>query len=136
MTMPPMTSGPSNQFLNARAEIALETETPESWLELSSSSPSSSATESAFQLSTTTPGEEGLGSAYLFVDNNDKQAAVRLRSALATRKHRKLKLSKVAELEEKLRVMENEKNAWKRKAEFWRKALGENHIMSTPSIRS
>jgi hypothetical protein len=54
------------------------------------------ATDSSFQLSSSTPEEDGLGSAYLFVDNSDKETAARLRNALATRKHRKQKLSKVA----------------------------------------
>jgi hypothetical protein len=72
--------------------------------------------------------EEGkeLHSSFLFVDNGDKETAARLRNVLTNRKQRKQKMSRVAELEEKLRVMESEKNNWKRKAEFWRKALLDN----------
>jgi hypothetical protein len=68
---------------------------------------------------------------FLFVDNGDKETAARLRNVLTNRKQRKQKMSRVAELEEKLRVMESEKNNWKRKAEFWRKALLDNQNKST-----
>jgi hypothetical protein len=67
-------------------------------------------------------------STFLFVDNSDKETAARLRNVLTNKKHRKQKMNKAADLEEKLRKMESEKNAWKQKAEFWRKALADNQI--------
>ncbi len=72
-------------------------------------------------------------SAFLFVDNSDKKLAARLRNVLTNRKQRRQKMSRVAELEEKLRAMESERNTWKRKAEFWRKASAENQNKSTRS---
>lgn len=68
---------------------------------------------------------------FLFVDNSDKETAARLRNVLTNRKQRMRKLSRVAELEEKLRAVESERDTWKRKAEFWRKALTDVPVIRT-----
>jgi hypothetical protein len=129
MTIPPITFDPGGQILNTDCPPYTYTTrilTPQSDMSLSPTTDLASFPPP----STRHQPKEGKGphSAFLFVDNSDKETAARLRNVLTNRKQRRQRMSKVAELEEKLRTMESEKNAWKQKAEFWRKALADNQI--------
>jgi len=60
--------------------------------------------------------KQDLNDSFLFVDNNDKKQAARLRNALCARRHKKSKMTRLERLQERLKTVERERDEWKRKA--------------------